>query len=92
MKTDTDSPESLSEVPMALPIAVETQLIALNANVNRLLTNRARIIGYFDDELGGSIWGLLSAAEKIAVRDALTTDMQTAANNIDAIIVALQAL
>jgi hypothetical protein len=77
---------------MALPANIQTQLNALNAAVNRLLDDRGRINAYFEDGLGASIFSLLTTQNQTIVKNALIADMMVAANEIDAVIAALNAL
>lgn len=77
---------------MALPPAVKTQMDALNANVLKLLADRDRLNDWFDDGLGGSVWSLLSPANQTAAKNALTSDMQTAVNALQAVVNALAAM
>lgn len=77
---------------MALSPALQTQMQSLNTNVNKLLDDRARIFGLFDDGLGATLWSLLPAANQTAVKTALVNDMQTAVTNLQAVITALQAM
>jgi len=77
---------------MAVPANVQTQINALNANVNKLLDDRGRLIGWFDDGLGASVWSLLSASNQTAAKNALVSDMQTAVNNLQSVVNALAAM
>lgn len=75
-----------------VPTNVQSQIDILNANMNKLVTNRERLIAWFDDGLGASVWSLLSASNKTAAKNALVTDMQTAVNNIQAVVNNLSGL
>ena len=76
----------------ALTPALQTQINSLNTAVNRLLTDRDRIVNIFEDGLGATTWSLLTPANQLLVKNAIIADMQVAATEIDAIIAALQAL
>jgi hypothetical protein len=77
---------------MALPAAVQTQMTALNAAVNKLITDRDRINSIFDDGLGASPYSLLSPANQQAAKTAITNDMSSASASIAAVVTALQAM
>lgn len=77
---------------MAVPTAVATQLATLNTNVNKLLDDRNRITGIFDDALGGSVYNLLSAANQQAFKTAVVNDMQAAVTALQAVVTALAGM
>lgn len=76
----------------SVPAPVATQLAALNTNVNKLIEDRSRIISIFDDALGGSVYNLLTPANQTAFKNAIVNDMQTAVNNLQAVVNALAAM
>lgn len=69
---------------MSLPTAVATQVTAINTNLNKLVTDRERLISWFDDGLGDSVWNLLTAANRTAAKNALMANMQTAIDGLQA--------
>ena len=76
----------------SVPAPVQAQLDLLNVHVNSLITDRERVVAWFDDELGNSVWNLLSAANKTAARNALVAHMQSAVNGIQDVIDALAVM
>jgi hypothetical protein len=77
---------------MALPSNVQAQITVLNTNVNKLLDDRGRLIGWFDDGLGNSVWNLLSASNQTAAKNALVSDMQAAVTALQGVVNALAAM
>jgi hypothetical protein len=77
---------------MAVPASVQTQIDALNTNVNTLLNNRGRLIAWFDDGLGASVWSLLSTGNKTAANTAMVNEMQAAVTALQNVVNALDAL
>lgn len=76
----------------ALPPAVDAQLLALNAAVNKLIADRTRINAFFEDGLGASVWSLLSAQNQTAVKNALVADMQAQVTALQDVVNALAAM
>lgn len=77
---------------MSVPASVATQMSALNAALNLLVKDRERINSIFENDLGSSVWDLLSAGEKTGVKNALIADMNSARDQITAVNNALAAL
>lgn len=69
---------------MAIPSNVQTQIDAINTNLNKVVKDRERLIAWFDDGLGNSVWNLLSAANQQAAKTALVNDMQSAIDGLQA--------
>lgn len=77
---------------MAVPVAVQTQINNLNSGMNKIVKDRERLNSIFESDLGGSIWDLLSAGEKTAVKNAICGDLYSARDQISAAIDALAAM
>ena len=77
---------------MPLPVAVLTQINALNSSISKLIADRDRINNLFEDGLGASTYSLLSAQNQQVVKNAIISDMQTDVASINSVITALQAL
>jgi len=77
---------------MAVPAAVATQIAAFNAAINRLVTDRDRILNLFEDGLGASTYSLLSVSNQQAAKTAITNDMGSGRDSVSAVITALQAM
>ena len=76
----------------SIPTSVLTQLNAMNTGINKLLDDRNRIIGVFDDSLGGSVYNLLTVTNQQIFKDAVVTDMQIAVTSLQAVVTALAAM
>lgn len=77
---------------MALPAAVQTQINAINANLNKVVADRETITGLFEDRLGASVWSRLSAANQSAAKTAIVNDIQSAIDGLQAAKDALAAM
>lgn len=77
---------------MATPAPVAAQLSALNVALNRLVADRERVQNVFEDNLGGSVWGLMTSQNQTVFKNAVVADMTAARDQITAVVNALAAM